>query len=187
MILTGENKNTGLKTCPTTNLPTINPTLTGLRAIPGHCSERPVTNHLNHDTTCDVSIQQASFIISVYLSTLWDGRSRVQFLAGIYLLQNMTGSVAHSASYAMDSRTLPQEQSGWGRQLTIFHPLPRLRMIGLIPLLSLYAFMMWRETTSPFMFVLLWLLSTFHYLTSIYAIYLICLHKFEDKHSKIFA
>ena len=54
MILTGENKNTGTKTCPTTNLPTINTTRTGLRAILGHCSERTVTNHLNHDITCDV-------------------------------------------------------------------------------------------------------------------------------------
>jgi hypothetical protein len=79
----GENKNTGIKTCPTINLPTINPTPTGLRAILGHCSERPVTNHLNHDTTCDVRIQLASFIISVYLPTLWAGRSKVQFLAGM--------------------------------------------------------------------------------------------------------
>ena len=39
-------------------------------------------------------------------------------------------------------RTLPQEQSDWGIGLTIFHPLPRLIMIGPIPLLSLYAFMM---------------------------------------------
>jgi hypothetical protein len=48
----------------------------------GQCSERLVTNHLNHDTTCDVSIQLASLIISGYLSTLWARRSRVQFLAG---------------------------------------------------------------------------------------------------------
>jgi hypothetical protein len=54
MILTGENKSTGLKTCPTTNLPTINTTLTGLRANLGHCCKRLVTKHLNHDTTCDV-------------------------------------------------------------------------------------------------------------------------------------
>jgi hypothetical protein len=104
----------------------------------------------------------------------------------IYLLQNiMTGSVAHSASYAMDSRILPQEQSGWVIELTIFHPLPGLRMIGPIPLLSLYAFMMWRETTSPFVCPFVALL--YFPLTSIYAIYLICLPKFEDKHSKIFA
>ena len=82
MILMGKNKNTGIKTCPTTNLPTINPTSTSLRAILGHRSDRLVTNHLNHDTTCDVSIQLASFIISAYLATLWAGGSRVQFLTG---------------------------------------------------------------------------------------------------------
>jgi len=164
MIMMGENKNAGMKTCPTTNLPTINTTLTGLRANLGHCTERLVTNHLNHDTTCDVKHTAGIIHNLCVLSTLWAGRSKVQFLVGtIYLLQNIiTGSVAHSASCTMDSRTLPQEQSGWGIQLTIFHPLPRSRMIGPLPLLSLCAFMMWRETTSPFLFLLLWLFSTVH-------------------------
>jgi hypothetical protein len=57
----------------------------------------------------------------------------------IYLFQNiLTCSVAHSASYTMGSGILPKQQSGWGIELTIFHPVPRLRMSGTLSLLSLY-------------------------------------------------
>jgi hypothetical protein len=50
MILTGENRRTRRKTCPSATLSTTNPTWIDPGANPGLRSERPATNHLNHDT-----------------------------------------------------------------------------------------------------------------------------------------
>jgi hypothetical protein len=46
MKLTGENRNTPGKTCPSANLSTTNPTWT----VPGLREKRPATNRLNHGT-----------------------------------------------------------------------------------------------------------------------------------------
>jgi hypothetical protein len=46
MILTGENRRTRRKTCPSGPLSTTNPTWID----PGHRGERPATNRLNHGT-----------------------------------------------------------------------------------------------------------------------------------------
>jgi hypothetical protein len=43
-------KYSGGKTCPSANLSTTNSTWTEPRSNPGLRDERPVTNHLSHDT-----------------------------------------------------------------------------------------------------------------------------------------
>jgi hypothetical protein len=50
MILTGENRRTQRKTCPSATSSTTNPTWTDPGANPGLRGERPATNDLNHDT-----------------------------------------------------------------------------------------------------------------------------------------
>jgi hypothetical protein len=48
MILTGENRRTRRKTCPSATLSTTNPTWIDPGANPGLRGERPATNHLSH-------------------------------------------------------------------------------------------------------------------------------------------
>jgi len=50
MILTGEDRSTGRKAYPSSNLFTTNPTLTCLESNPGHFGERPATDRLIHGT-----------------------------------------------------------------------------------------------------------------------------------------
>jgi len=50
MILTEENGSTGKKPCLSATLPNTNLTRTGLVLNPGLRAERPVTDHLSHDT-----------------------------------------------------------------------------------------------------------------------------------------
>jgi hypothetical protein len=50
MILTGKREEYGRKTCSTDTQYTTNPIWIGMRANPVLHGERPVTNHLNHDT-----------------------------------------------------------------------------------------------------------------------------------------
>ena len=50
MILTGENRSTGRKTCPSATLSTTNLTSTELGLNPGLSDYRPATNRLSHDT-----------------------------------------------------------------------------------------------------------------------------------------
>jgi hypothetical protein len=52
MILTGENRRTRRKTCPSATLTTRNPTWIDRGAYPGLCCERPATNRLSHGTAC---------------------------------------------------------------------------------------------------------------------------------------
>jgi hypothetical protein len=54
MKLTGENRSTCGKTCPSTTLSTTNPIWTDPGSNPGLGGERPATNRLSHDTasTC---------------------------------------------------------------------------------------------------------------------------------------
>jgi hypothetical protein len=48
MILTGENRRTRRKTCPSVTLSTTNPTWIDPGTNPGFCGDRPATNDLNH-------------------------------------------------------------------------------------------------------------------------------------------
>jgi hypothetical protein len=59
MKLTGENRSTREKTCPSATLSTRNPTWTD----PGLSGERPATNRLSHGTAQDHALAQtdASF------------------------------------------------------------------------------------------------------------------------------
>jgi hypothetical protein len=50
MKLTGENRSTRRKTCPSAMLSTTNPTWTEPGSIPGLRGERPATNRLSHGT-----------------------------------------------------------------------------------------------------------------------------------------
>jgi hypothetical protein len=55
MILTGENRRTRRKTCPSATLSTTNPTWFDPAANPGLRGERPATNRLSHGTICAYS------------------------------------------------------------------------------------------------------------------------------------
>jgi hypothetical protein len=50
MKLTGENRSTGGKTCPSVTLSTTNPTWTDPGSNQGLRAERPATNRLSHGT-----------------------------------------------------------------------------------------------------------------------------------------
>ena len=50
MELTGKNRSTRGKTCPSETLSTTNPTWTDPESKPGLRGERPATNRLSHDT-----------------------------------------------------------------------------------------------------------------------------------------
>jgi hypothetical protein len=50
MKLTGENRSTWGKTCPSATLPTTNRTWTDPGSNPGLRDERPATNRLSHGT-----------------------------------------------------------------------------------------------------------------------------------------
>jgi hypothetical protein len=52
MKLTGENRSTRGKTCPSAALSTTNPTWTDPGSNPGLRGERPATNRLSHGTDC---------------------------------------------------------------------------------------------------------------------------------------
>jgi hypothetical protein len=91
-------------------------------------------------------------IVSI-VNRLHAGRSRVRILAGVRdfcLLQNVqTSPGAHPVFFFNGYRGF-HGYSGWGVKLTThLHLVPRLRMIGAMPLLPLYAFMVWTETTLP--------------------------------------
>jgi len=61
----------------------------------------------------------------------------------IFLFQNVqTGSEAHSPSYSISTDIFPQGIKG-PKLTTDIYLLPRLKMGGAIPLLSLYAFLAW--------------------------------------------
>jgi len=61
-----------------------------------------------------------------------------------------TGPGAHPASWSLGARVLARGLHNLVVQFTIHLPLmQRLRVSGAIPLLNLYAFMPWMETTLP--------------------------------------
>jgi hypothetical protein len=57
MKLTGENRSTRVKTCPSATLSTTNPTSTDPGSNPGLRGERLATNRLNHGTATSCSYQ----------------------------------------------------------------------------------------------------------------------------------
>jgi hypothetical protein len=61
MILTGENRRTRRKTCPSATFSTTNPTWTSQGANPGLCGEMLATNCLSHDTAYS-NITSVTFI-----------------------------------------------------------------------------------------------------------------------------
>jgi hypothetical protein len=62
MILTGENRITRRKTCPSATLSTTNPTFIEPGANPGLRGERPATNDLSHGTANQaITIKEFSF------------------------------------------------------------------------------------------------------------------------------
>jgi hypothetical protein len=62
MILTGENRRTRRKTCPSVTLSTINTTWIDLDANPGLRDERPATNDLNHGKGPALSLLLIHFV-----------------------------------------------------------------------------------------------------------------------------
>jgi hypothetical protein len=69
IILTGKNRRTRRKTCPSATLSTTNPTCTDPDANPGLRGERPATNELSHDTARGHSVVKCSG--NAYYSTLY--------------------------------------------------------------------------------------------------------------------
>jgi hypothetical protein len=61
MILTGENRRTLRKTCPSPTLSTTNPTWTDLGANMGLCCEKLATNCLSHGMALLLTVVQATF------------------------------------------------------------------------------------------------------------------------------
>jgi hypothetical protein len=64
-ILTGENRRTLRKTCPSAILPTINPTWIDPGANPGLRSERPATNDLSHGTAQVTRVTEGKDILGL--------------------------------------------------------------------------------------------------------------------------
>ena len=58
MKLTGENRSTRAKTCPSATLSTTNPTLTDSGSNPGLRDGRPATNRLSHGTALHIFIKR---------------------------------------------------------------------------------------------------------------------------------
>jgi hypothetical protein len=83
------------------------------------------------------------------LPTAWDGvgiPARVRQFSLFHHVQ--TGPGAHPSSCSVGNGVLSPSHSGRGVKLTThLQPVPRSRMSGSIPLLSLYAFMTWKGKT----------------------------------------
>jgi hypothetical protein len=60
MKLTGENRSTRRKTCPSGTLSTTNPTWTD----PGLCGEKRASNRLSHGTAFSDPLQSVSFLVA---------------------------------------------------------------------------------------------------------------------------
>jgi hypothetical protein len=67
MILTGENRRTRRKTCPSATLSSTNPTWIDPGANPGLRGERPATNDLSHGTALKVMLNDAHHSACLYL------------------------------------------------------------------------------------------------------------------------
>jgi len=115
----------------------------------------PVTMY---DKTTSSSLLPVTFTDDASLATGWTVRFRIPAGANNSLFSEIvqTGSGAHLTSYLIGTGSLARGQSGRSVNLTSdFHLAPRLRMIGAIPLLHHYAFMVGTGTTSPLLHTLL--------------------------------
>jgi hypothetical protein len=63
--LTGENRSTRTKTCPSATLSTTNPTWTDPGSEPGLRGERPATNRLSHGKALSTLIYLSQIYVSV--------------------------------------------------------------------------------------------------------------------------
>jgi hypothetical protein len=78
MKLTGENRRTRGKTCPSATLSTTNPTWTDPGSNPGHRGGRPAANRLSHGTainlfgTCTINYYSDNMIRLLFVM-LHDG------------------------------------------------------------------------------------------------------------------
>jgi hypothetical protein len=87
--LTGENRRTRRKSCPSATLPTINPTWIDPGANPGLRGERPSTNHLSHGTAHCRRYSYRQFIFKLFFWVMTPCRlvSRYQSLGEICCLR----------------------------------------------------------------------------------------------------
>jgi hypothetical protein len=78
MILTGKNRRTRRKTCPSATLSTTNPTQIDPGANPGFRGERPATNDLSHGTA------YTNHYINHYISLFYDAKNFLVSVLGSY-------------------------------------------------------------------------------------------------------
>jgi hypothetical protein len=100
-------------------------------------------------------------LLYVWFDILWEQVMKIQVFwdtAQSHMAQQFsllkTSRLALGASSSRTTGVLSQGKSSWGVKLTTYlHLVPRLRMCGAIPLLPLYAFMLWKRTILhvPFM------------------------------------
>jgi hypothetical protein len=69
-----------------------------------------------------------------------------------FSLQNVqTGSRAHPFSCSSGTRVITRKYNGRGvKFISQLHPMPRSRMSGAMPLLLLFAYMVWTRTALPY-------------------------------------
>jgi hypothetical protein len=77
-ILTGENRRTRRKICPSATLSTTNPTWIDLGANPVFRGDRPATNDLSHGTAHYVSLSLTNRKSSVHLRALYSPRTALR-------------------------------------------------------------------------------------------------------------
>jgi hypothetical protein len=67
MQLTGEDRNTRGKTCPSATLSTTNPTWTDSGSNPGLRGGSPAANRLSHGTALDHKLHQTEHCLRLFL------------------------------------------------------------------------------------------------------------------------
>lgn len=108
--------------------------------------------------SCDSGVAEMNSAARLHVSSDWTtgwtvcGSNPEKWARDLYLLQKVqTGSGIQLVNYSMGDVVLSRGQSGRGLKLCInLHLDPRLRISGVIPLFSLYAFMAWIGRNSSF-------------------------------------
>jgi hypothetical protein len=79
-ILTGENRRTRRKTCPSATLSTINPTWIDPCSNPGIRGERPATNDLSHGTAFNLMVTETLWpsFLPYFIHSHWTFCSDIQ-------------------------------------------------------------------------------------------------------------
>jgi hypothetical protein len=70
MKLTGEDRNTRGKTCPSATLPTTNPTWTDPGSNTGLRGGRPAAKRLSHATVLDQKLQEKGNCLRIFFAIL---------------------------------------------------------------------------------------------------------------------